>query len=167
MDAGGNEIKRKGKATVRTDSGTMKRGVFKVGQCRETLISVDRLQKTGHDVILTKNKPRIVNLRTGEVMGGPMESMSSGGHGQRSRGTMPEALAFLRHLAKAKARNEPPLMQRRAQQAWKMRWLAIMSCTAARAVSSSLLELRGHGSADGVVPMTHEVEADFRHARLG
>ena len=68
VDAGGNEIKRKGKATVRTDSGTMKRGVFKVGQCRETLISVDRLQKTGHDVILTKNKPRIVNLRTGEVM---------------------------------------------------------------------------------------------------
>ena len=29
----------------------------------------------------------------------------------------PEALAFLRQLAKAKARNEPPLMQRRAQQA--------------------------------------------------
>ena len=51
----------------------------------------------------------------------------------------PEALAFLRQLAKAKSRNEPPLIQRRAQQAWKMRWLAIMSCAAARAVSSSLL----------------------------
>ena len=91
--------------------------------------------------------------------------MSSGGHagGRWS----PEALAFLRQLAKAKARNEPPLMQRRAQQAWKMRWLAIMSCAAARAVSSSLLELRGHGGADGVVPMTHEVDSDFRHAALG
>ena len=38
----------------------------------------------------------------------------------------PEALAFLHQLAKAKARNEAPLMQRTAQQAWKMRWLAII-----------------------------------------
>ena len=75
----------------------------------------------------------------------------------------PEALAFLRQLAKVKARDEPPLMQRQPQQAWKTRWLAIMSCAAARAVSSSLLELRGHGGSDGV-PMTHEVEANFRHA---
>ena len=52
----------------RTDLGTMKRGVFKVGPVSRTLISVDRLQETGHDVILKKNKPRIVNLRTGEVM---------------------------------------------------------------------------------------------------
>ena len=34
-------------------------------------------------------------------------------------------------------------------------------------MASSLLELRGHGGADGPVPLTHEVEADFRHARLG
>ena len=33
-----------------------------------TLISVNRLQETGHDVIRTKNKPHIVKLRTGEVM---------------------------------------------------------------------------------------------------
>ena len=46
----------------------MKRGVFEVGPVSRTLISVDRLQETGHDVILTKSKPRIVNLRTGEVM---------------------------------------------------------------------------------------------------
>ena len=49
-----------------------------------------------------------------------------------------EALAFLRQLAKAKARSETLLMQRRVQQAWKLRWLA----TAARAVARSLLELR-------------------------
>ena len=54
-------------------------------------------------------------------------------------------------------------MRRRVEQAWKLRWLAIMSC-AARAVASSLLELRGHGGADGVVPLSHEVEAAFRHA---
>ena len=68
--AGGNEIKKEGKVTLnwRTDWGTMNRGVFKVGPVSRTQISVDRLQETGHDVILTKNKPRIVNLRTGEVM---------------------------------------------------------------------------------------------------
>ena len=61
-----------------------------------------------------------------------------------------EALAFLRQ----KARSETLSMRR-----WKLRWLAIMSCAAARAVASSLLELRGHGGADGVVPFSHEVEA--------
>ena len=68
--AGGNEIKKEGKVTVnwRTHLGTMKRGVFKVEPVSRTLISVNRLQKTGRDVIFTKNKPRIVNLRTGEVM---------------------------------------------------------------------------------------------------
>ena len=39
--------------------GTMKRGVFKVGPVSRTLISVDRLQETGHEDILTKSKPRI------------------------------------------------------------------------------------------------------------
>ena len=53
-----------GKVTVnwRTDLGTMMRGVLRVGPVSRTLISVDRLQETGHDVILTKNTPRIVNL---------------------------------------------------------------------------------------------------------
>ena len=73
--------------------------------------------------------------------------------------------ALVRQLAK-KARNETPLMRRRVEQAWKLRWLAILSCAAARTVASSLLELRGHGGADGVVPLSHEVEADFRHAHL-
>ena len=48
--------------------GTLKRGVFNVGPVSRTLTSVDRLHETGHDVILTKNKQRIVNLSTGEVM---------------------------------------------------------------------------------------------------
>ena len=52
----------------RTGLGTMKRGVFKVGPVSRTLVSVDRLQETGHDVILTKNRPRIVNMKAGEIM---------------------------------------------------------------------------------------------------
>ena len=61
-----------------------------------------------------------------------------------------EALAFLRQLAKAKGRSETPLIRRRVAQVWKLRRLVIMSCAAARAVASSLLELR-NGGADGVV----------------
>ena len=48
--------------------GTIKRGIFKVGPVSRTLISVDKLQETEHDVIFTKDKPRIVNLRSGEVV---------------------------------------------------------------------------------------------------
>ena len=33
-----------------------------------TLISVERLQETGHDVILMKNHAHIINVKTGEVM---------------------------------------------------------------------------------------------------
>ena len=42
--------------------GSVNRGVFEVGPVSRTPVTVDRLQETGHDVILTKNKPRIVNL---------------------------------------------------------------------------------------------------------
>ena len=42
--------------------------VFMVGAVSRTLISVDRLQETGHDVTLAKNNPRIINVQTGEVM---------------------------------------------------------------------------------------------------
>ena len=68
--AGGKEIKKEGKVTIHwtTESGVSKKGVFKVGAVSRTLISVDRLQETGHDVILTKNRPRIINMKTGEVM---------------------------------------------------------------------------------------------------
>ena len=50
--AGGKEIK--GKVTIHwtTGSGVPRKGVFKVGAVSSMLISVDRLQETGHDVIL-------------------------------------------------------------------------------------------------------------------
>ena len=58
-------MKKEGKLTVnwRTDLGTTKRFVFKVAPVSRTLMSADGLQETGHDVILTKNRPRIVNMK--------------------------------------------------------------------------------------------------------
>ena len=49
-----------------TAEGKAQRGTEKVGD--RTVISVDRLQATGRDVILTESKPRILNLRTREVV---------------------------------------------------------------------------------------------------
>ena len=68
--AGGNEIKKEGKLTInwRTCLGIMQRGVFKVEPVSRTLISVDRLQETGHDVILTKSRPHTVKMKTGEIL---------------------------------------------------------------------------------------------------
>ena len=54
----------------------------------------------------------------------------------------PEALTFIRLLAKAKTRHEPNLMRKRVEQAWRMRWCSLLGC-AARALAMSLLELRG------------------------
>ena len=47
-----------------------------------------------------------------------------------------ETRSFLSQLAKARARQEIPLMRKRAEQAWRMRWGAIVSCTSARALAS-------------------------------
>ena len=69
-------------------------------------------------------------------------------------------------LAKAQARSEPPTLKRRVEQAWRMRWGAILSCAAARAFAASLLELKHGGGVDGDVPSTHDVVNDFRHTGL-
>ena len=63
--AGGQEIKKEGKVTVNqmTGSGVSWRGVCKVRSVCCTLINVDRVQATGRDMIVTKNQPRIVNVR--------------------------------------------------------------------------------------------------------
>ena len=68
-----------------------------------------------------------------------------------------ETKAFLSLPAKAKARSETPVMRRRVEQAWRMRWGAMLACTAARAFAASLLNLRLGGGADGEVPTTQEV----------
>ena len=54
-----------------------------------------------------------------------------------------ETKSFLSSLARAKARLEWPLMRKRAEQAWLLRWGSLFSCTAARSVAMSLLELPG------------------------
>ena len=78
----------------------------------------------------------------------------------------PETRNFVAQLAKSKARQEPRLLQKRDEQAWRMRWGAILACAAAKAVATCLLDLRcAHGS-DGNTPLAWEVVADHRHAGL-
>ena len=76
-----------------------------------------------------------------------------------------EVLAFVRLLARPKARSEPQMMRKRVEQAWRFRWLSLLGCAAARSFASSLLELWGLGGSDGPIPSSHEVEGD--HCRLG
>ena len=74
--------------------------------------------------------------------------------------------AFLSQLAHTRARQETPLMRRRAEQAWRLRWGGMLACAAAKAVASSLLDLLHHHGGDGKAPLTHEVEGDLRHTGL-
>ena len=55
-----------GRLTSHDQADDRKKEVFKIGSVSRTLISVDRLQQTGHDVIFTKNQPSIVNVKTDE-----------------------------------------------------------------------------------------------------
>ena len=77
-----------------------------------------------------------------------------------------ETRRFLSLLARAKARSEPPILQKRVEQAWRMMWGSILGCAAARADATSLLELKHGGGADGDVPLAHDVISEFRHAGL-
>ena len=66
-----------------------------------------------------------------------------------------ETRSFFSQLARARARGECPLMRRRAEQAWRMRWGAMFACAAVRAVASSLLDdMQSHGG-DGRCPAPH------------
>ena len=57
-------------------------------------------------------------------------------------------------------------LQRRVEQAWRMRWSWLLGCAAAKAVAASLLEMQGCVGTDGASPAGHEVEGDFRYAGL-
>ena len=75
--------------------------------------------------------------------------------------------SFISQLAKATSRADSFVFRRRVEQAWRLRWGAMLSCAAARAFASSLLEgLIAMGS-DGATPLSHEVEGNFRHSGLG
>ena len=77
-----------------------------------------------------------------------------------------ETNGFLTGLAKSRARSEIPLMRKRVEQAWRLRWSWLLGCAAAKAVAASLLEKQGCVGADGASPAGHEVEGDFRYAGL-
>ena len=78
----------------------------------------------------------------------------------------PETWSFLAQLAKAKSRQETLLLQKRAEQAWRLRWAGIFACATAKAVATSLLELKvAHGS-DGDIPSCSEVVGDHRYDGL-
>ena len=69
-------------------------------------------------------------------------------------------------LARARARSEPRLIQRRVEQALRLKWCPIFFCVVARALAASLLEFRGGRGADGHVPQSHDVEREFCDACL-
>ena len=73
-----------------------------------------------------------------------------------------EAHDFLRHLARARARSEPPEIRAVARRSWFRRWCTALSCCAAQAFALSLLERRGCLGADGEVPSTSDVVWDDR-----
>ena len=77
-----------------------------------------------------------------------------------------ETRAFVTALAIARARSEIPLMRRRAEQAWRMRWGGMLACAVARAFASSLLDLSHSHGGDGITPASHEVDGDHRYAGL-
>ena len=78
-----------------------------------------------------------------------------------------EAVSFIRHLAKARARAEPAVLKRRAEQGWRLRWCGLLACAAARAFAASLLERLVHGGADGDTPSVHQVLNECRFVGLG
>ena len=77
-----------------------------------------------------------------------------------------EAASFMRQLAKARARSEPPVLVKRAEQAWRLRWFSMLACTAARAFAGSLLDRRLALGVDGVSPSVHDVVGEARFAGL-
>ena len=70
-----------------------------------------------------------------------------------------EAKIFIRLLARARVRSEPRLFQRRLEQAWPLRWHAIISCAAARSFAASLFGFAGWSGVGQMSP-SHEVEWD-------
>ena len=74
-----------------------------------------------------------------------------------------EAQIFLQCLAQHKAQSAPKILQASAQVAYYRRWSSLLSCAAAKAFATSLLERRGDPGAGGRFPSVHEVIGDARH----
>ena len=76
-----------------------------------------------------------------------------------------EAIALLRGLAQAKAREVPPSLRGTTPAAYTCRWASLVAIAAQRALAASLLELPGGGNdhTDDGNPQLHSVLADARH----
>ena len=72
-----------------------------------------------------------------------------------------ESRHFLRQLSKAKARQEPPMLQQRMRHARLFRWELMLACSAARALALSLLEW-GRG-VDGPTPLDNDLMWEARY----
>ena len=76
-----------------------------------------------------------------------------------------ETKSFASQLAKARGRNELAILRKRAEQAWRMRWMSILGCSAAKAFANSLLNLKAGGT-DGETPNSHDVMGDVRASEI-
>ena len=108
-----------------------------------------RKERTCPELVGPRRRARLVVL-AGEV----------GGALVRGNQTVP-VLA-----GQSEGQSEPPILQKRVEQAWRMRWGSILGCAVAHAYAASLLELKHGGGADGDVPLAHDVISEFRHAGL-
>ena len=75
-------------------------------------------------------------------------------------GRWSRASHFISQLARARARQEHPILRRRPEQAWRLRWGSMVSRVVARAVADSLLGLPRALGADGV-NLVQDVERDL------
>ena len=75
----------------------------------------------------------------------------------KSEGGGDESRHFLRQLSKAKARQEPPLLQQRVRHAWLFPWGSMLACSGARALALSLLDVRAGQGVDGPTPLGDDV----------
>ena len=73
-----------------------------------------------------------------------------------------ETAEFLAALSKAKAESAPENVRDEVRRAWLRRWRNLLSCTAARALATSLLERRTFPGVTSAVPAEHEVLRESR-----
>ena len=77
---------------------------------------------------------------------------------------LPDGVAFVRLLARAKSRRVPELLLGAAVQAYVRRWTALLAVAAQRALAASLLQLPlfGETCVDGAEPPVSDLLADAR-----
>ena len=73
-----------------------------------------------------------------------------------------ETAEFLAALSKAKAESAPENVRDEVRRAWLRRWRNLLSCTAARALATSLLERRTYPGVTSAVQAEHEVLRESR-----